>query len=85
MTGTMETKTPTSEIRDAFRTLTQRLGGIFHEHEVEEEAIWAISRAVDTAFKESVQSVLPDPAAVSHAGKAHPAVVNLLRSIDKDL
>ncbi len=80
----MSTKTPTTEIQNAFTELTHRLGGIFHEHEVPDQAIWAISRAVDIAFSDSVLSVQPKrrekPA--EHA-QPHPALVSLLSSIDK--
>jgi len=81
----METNTPTNEIRDAFRTLAQRLGGISHEHRMEEDAVWAIAKAIDAAFQQSVQSVQvagAEDAPGSTANLKHPAIANLLKSIE---
>lgn len=78
----MDAKTPASKIQQAFTELTLRLGGIFHEHPTDDDVIWAIARAVDTAYRRSVQSVSSpavDPPAP--AGEKHPAITHLLGSI----
>ena len=84
MIGIMEANTPVIEIRDAFLKLTQRLGGIFYEHKIEENAIWAIAKAVDAAFQQSVRSVktVQSDAGQNAETLKHPAIVNLLKNIE---
>lgn len=78
----MDARTPASKIQQAFTELAQRLGGIFHVHATADEAVWAVARAVDTAYRHSVQSVAgPAGEPPGDAGAKHPAIVQLLGSI----
>ncbi len=75
---------PAAEIRQAFRDLTLRLGGIAAIHCLEDEAVWALARAVDHAYQKSLHSVAPPalPEGQDTEVRKHPAITHLLSKIE---
>jgi len=74
------------ELREIFRQVVLTLGGIFSVHDADDELIWAVTRGLDQVFETHlgpVRTDVDDGAAERVRRRPHPAVVELLASIDR--
>ena len=75
------------ELREIFRQVVLTLGGIFSVYDADDELVWAVTRSLDQVFEAHLGPVASDVdddfEAERLKRRPHPAVVELLASIDR--
>lgn len=75
------------ELREIFRQVVLTLGGIFSVYDADDDLVWAVTRSLDQVFETHLGPVAGDVDDGSRAEgikrRPHPAVVELLASIDR--
>lgn len=70
------------ELREIFRQITLTLGGIFAVYEANDELMWTVTRELRLIFAAHLEA-LPEERGHASRPRPHPAVIELLASLDR--